>query len=361
MPKPCVHAQALALLTDKNEGDFDLADAPPEWAQGLPVSNRPITTRATPPQPLTENAARVARSQSGFGDLETWLLDTLSRGVATVISEDPNIFKSIAVRLADASLRGMSRSFRLLDNLPTDSPDWPERVTAVLAEASLTLGAFRRKGQLPENLQRDLESVAGIFPKKEGVLAEGERLRDAWAVLSAVEETVEDQLRQRRTWLLGAGSGRYALLLEYAHGGGTDFLPGFAPGTVVEGTLVFYPSAWQQRALVFGEMTSLPQQVENLACFEKIEDMAREYAVALGNQPWISTFPAALRVVPTLHKDTFLLADSTGKCVPFGNEAAACWSVLALGGGEPLTVFGEWDGKAFTALSALDNERFVIF
>ncbi|MEQ1745333.1 MAG: hypothetical protein ABMA02_07905 [Saprospiraceae bacterium] len=359
MPKPCVHAQALALFTNKNEGDFDLAKTPPEWAQRLPTTNSSATSKVTAPQP--DNAPRLARAQSGFEDLETWLFDTLSRGVATVISEDPNIFRNIAVRLADASLRGMSRSFRLLDNLPTDSPDWPERVTAVLAEAALTLGAFRRKGQLPENLQRDLESAVGISPKKEGVLAEGERLGDAWAVLSAVEETVEDQLRQRRTWLLGTGSGRYALLLEYAHGGGADFLPGFVEGTVVEGTLVFYPSAWPQRALVFGEMASLPQQVETLDGFEKIEDMARTYAAALGSQPWLSAFPAVLRAVPTRHKNTFFLADSVGNCAPLGNEAAVCWSLLTLGGGRAFTIFGEWDGKMFTALSALDNGRFVVF
>jgi len=311
--------------------------------------------------PAGEYAAPTAleRAQSGFEDLEIWLLDTLRRGVATAVSEDPDFYKNIAVRLADASMRGLSRSMRLLETLPADRSDWPEYTTAVLAETALALHGFRRRNQLPPVLLRDLEAVVGLAPKKDVVRAEGESLHDAWAVLGVVEEPVEERLRQRRTWLLGAGSGRYALLLDYAFGV-PDFMPGFKPGSVLEGELVFYPSAWPCRALASESIKTLPQTLENLPGYEKIEDMARTCAAALGQQPWLQAFPAVLQhVTPFFHKNQFGIADLEGKQLPLANPATVCWPLVALGGGKPISIFGEWNGKTLTAFSALADERFV--
>lgn len=364
LPRPCIHARALALLfAREGEAAFEPAETLPEWVAALaraqPGQAAAQLTRPPVHEQAQRRSERLVRAQHGFEDLELWLLDTLRRGVATAVSEDPDFYKNIAVRLADASMRSLSRSIRTLEAVPADQPDWPERMTAVLADAALALNAFRRREYLPEALLHDLEAFIGISVKKETVRAEGETLRDAWAVVGAVEEQVEEQLRQRRTWLLGARSGQYALLLEYAYGD-PEFLPGLAPGSVVEGALIFYPSAWPHRALVSDELNRLPKNVEKLPGFEKIEDAVHAYADALGKQPWLSAFPVALNgVVPGRHKNRFGLVDSDGKYLPLGNADLVCWSLVALGGGPPLTVFGEWDGMAFRVLSALSGKRFV--
>jgi len=358
LPKPCLHVEALQLLVAREgESEFEVTETAPKWVLGLPPSSnqKPETFK---PETLQPNP--LERLQPGFEDLETWLLDALRRGVATAVSEDPDFFKNIASRLADASMRGLSRSIRMLGAVPSDHPDWPERTAAVLADAALALHAFRRREHLSEALLCDLEAVVGISQKKETVRAEGETLRDAWAVVGKAEEQVEEQLRQRRTWLLGAGSGRYALLLEYAFGGEAGFLPGFEPGSVLEGELVFYPSAWPHRALASETIKALPQTVENLPGFEIIEDMVRTCAAALGKQPWLQAFPAVLQhVTPFCQKKQFFIADLAGKQIPLANPESVCWSLMALSGGHPLPIFGEWNGKTFTVFSALANERLI--
>ncbi|MBK9338471.1 MAG: hypothetical protein IPM98_18825 [Lewinellaceae bacterium] len=364
LPKPCVHARALGLLFARaGEAAFEPTEILPDWVATLVRSPFSLPSRQAGKPPIEQQARRrserLERAQHGFDDLELWLLDTLRRGVATAASEDPDFYKNIAARLADASMRSLSRSIRTLEAVPADRPDWPERVTAVLADAALALHAFRRREHLSEALLHDLEAFIGITLKKETVRAEGKILRDIWAVLGGVEEQVEEQLHQRRTWLLGVHSGRYALLLEYAYGE-PEFLPGLAPGSVAEGEVVFYPSAWPHRALVFDELKRLPKPVEKIPGFEKIEDAVRAYAGALGEQPWLPAFPMALSAVtPGRHKDRFGLADTCGKWLPLGNDDLACWSLVALGGGRPLAVFGEWDGTAFRVFSAVSSGRFV--
>jgi len=365
-PKPCLHTEALRLLlTREGETAFEKKDALPEWLpDNLFPTDEPVDENEarSNPKPETLQPAPLERVRPGFDDLEIWLLDTMRRGVATAVSEDPEFYKNIATRLADASMRGLSRSMRLLETVSADNPDWPEHTAEILAEAALALHAFRRREHLPGNLLRDMETVVGIMQKKETVRVEGETLFDAWAVVGVAEEQVEDKLRQRSTWLLGAGSGRFALLLDYAFGGGTDFLPGFKPGSVLEGELVFYPSAWPHRALASESVKTLPQMLENLPGYEKIEDMARTCAAVLGQQPWLPAFPAILeKVVPFFHKTRFGIADQAGKQLPLANPESVCWSLVALGSGQPITVFGEWNGHTFTILSALVNERFVPF
>ncbi|MBL7775437.1 MAG: hypothetical protein JNK89_05510, partial [Saprospiraceae bacterium] len=299
---------------------------------------------------------RIERAESGFHDLEMWLHDTLRRGLATALSEDPDFFEHIATRLADASLRGLSRNFRLLAALPAGAPEWAGQVTATLAEAALALSAFKRRHQIPPDLVPDLEAYIGIALKKEQVLATGTPAHDRWLVMGALETTVEASLRQRRSWLLGCESGQFALLLEYAHGG-LDFLPGFKTGRCVQGPLVFYPSAYPLRALVASDLTPVETPAETPAGFSSLEAMATAQAAALGRQPWLEQFPAMLQSVrPYPTRSGFHLADAAGKSMALENQAAAGWQLLAQSGGHPLAVFGEWRRSGFLALSMLTPE-----
>ena len=367
-PKPCWHALALsALYAQQGTAAFEPAGELPGWlqqrssGQPFPLHRSGLASDQRETQRIRRHDERLDRAGHGFDDLETWLLDTLRRGVATAVSEDPAFFKSIASRLADASMRGLSRNFRLLESLPADAPGWPEQTLAVLAEAALALRAFRARQRLPEALLSDLEAFIGIAMKKDTVLEQGERLRDTWAVAGAFEETVEEQLRQRRTWLLGARSGRYALLLDYAFGE-AGLVPGFAPGAILDGELAFYPSAWPLRALAPETLAVLPEKAEKLPGFDSVASLAHAFATALGAQPWLAQFPAALNaVLPYAHNGSFGLADTAGQQLPLANGETAGWPLVALAGGRPLTVFGEWNGSVFLALSALAEGRMAVF
>ncbi len=357
-PKPCLHAQAFALLLQQPDPPTpEPASQLPEWASLL-LSGRAVsqTDASRPSEPgkaqqEQRHLARLVRAENGFGDLEMWLSDTLHRGLATGLSEDPDFFKNIAARLADASMRGMSRNFRMLD---PEQPDWAEQAATTLADAALALHAFRNRNQLPEALVFDLEAYIGISLKKEIVRTQGKSLRDVWLLAGSVEEPVEASLRLRRTWLLGQNSQRFALLLEYAHGG-MDFQAGFSTGALLEGELIFYPSAFPLRALVAESLSNATGAASEIPGFDLLEKMATGYATAIGVQPWLLQFPVVLHQVrPYRQKEQFRLTDNAGNSIPLTNTGNSGWSLLALSAGREITVFSEWNGSSMLVISVLE-------
>jgi hypothetical protein len=94
----------------------------------------------------------------------------------------------------------------------------------------------------------DLRAFVGYTRTREEVLAAGEALADRWLVLGQRAEDA-DAMRVRRTWLLGEDSGREALVVQFA-AGARPFAEAFVPGTAFAGEVVFYPSAYPQRAVI---------------------------------------------------------------------------------------------------------------
>ena len=364
-PKPCLHALALAALV-RREGAalFPNTTTTPDWLAAL-LAGQPSHTVRSGSNPEQRAAAqqktrfeRLERAANGFEDLEAWLNDTARRGLATLISEDPAAFDHIAARAADASMTGLSRTLRLVSKIPANAPEWTTQAADVLAQIYLAVRAFRKRAALPDALLYDLQNFIGIAVKKEEVLASGERLEDTWAVLGSLTEALEDKLSVRRTWLLGAKSSRMALLLDFAFGGG-GFDPGFATGSIQQGTLAFYPSAFPQRVLALDDLKALPKKVEKVPGNADIELFLTDYAAALAAQPWLAHYAAVLHSIqPFVEKNgRFALADISGKMLPLSVPERTGWALIALSGGNPISVFGEWNGQMFRPLSAVAEGR----
>ena len=361
-PKPCWHALAFVRHCTSNE-DFPETGLP-DWAdrllQGKPSTSALAIDRQAEREAATQKRRfeRLERAEAGLDDLERWLLDTLRRGLATVVSDDAHFSENIAARAADASLGGISRQLRLLDKLPSTQPDWAANTLNTLSDIWTAIRAFRHRDRLPTALLHDLQTFLGIAAKKEEALAGGDLVDDTWAVVGRREEPVENQLLSRRTWLLGARTGRYALLLEYAFGLAGSLPPGFEPGELVKGTLAFYPSAFPLRALATEDIRGLSKKVEKLPGFADCAAMGSAWAAALGQQPWLTLFPAAFpALTPVRHGDQCLLRDASGDSLRLPGMAGDGWNLLALSGGRPLAVFGEWNGENFRVLSAVAEGR----
>ena len=366
-PKPCVHVLALKALFDRDDGaGFIRVDELPEWVSDL-LSGRlaegvtPAFPRATAGKTKEQRRFdRLERAANGFEDLEAWLLDTARRGLATVVSEDAKWWEGIAARMADASMTGLSRTLRLLGQIPTAAPDWADRSAAVIADCYLAVRTFRKRDALPEALLYDLQNFIGINTKKEEVLASGEKVSDTWAVVGQLEEPLEEKLTMRRTWLLGAKTNRFALLLDYSFG--NDGLPpGFEPGSIRQGVLAFYPSAYPLRALVAVELDAVPKKVEKLPGFEDFDLLAKNWAAAWAMQPWLQFVPAVLNdVMPLRLGEKFIVADKNEKSLSLNVAENTGWRLVALSGGAPVSMFGEWNGATFRPLSAVAESRFVV-
>lgn len=369
-PKPCLHAQALAALhASHGESVFEEKNALPDWAAALLSGAAPHTAR-----PLASNAEdkiaarqqrrleRLERAANGLDDLERWLHDAMRQGLATLSSEDPGAFAHIASRMADASLPGLSRLLRLLGQVSPNRPDWSERVLDGLAQCYLAVRAFRKRDELSEGLFADLQAFVGIAARRDEVLALGQRTADDWAVLALREEPLEGHDRLRRTWLLGLRSGQFALLLDFdiARQG---FPPGFRPGTVQRGSLAYYPSAWPLRAVLADDWAqteqAFPPTLPDVPLTSLTYALAR-YAHALAANPWLPQMPLLLtEVVPRSENDRFWVCDAEGKSLPVAVLNNTGWQLLALSGGQPVGIFGEWDGAVFLPLTVLADGRWV--
>jgi hypothetical protein len=297
----------------------------------------------------------MAQMAAGLAELEGWLLDLLRQGLASLEGQATSYFNDLAARMVDAKLGTLARRIRQLPML-MGRANWHEYLLAEIGGIFLLLRAFQRLGSLPDGLQDDLLSLAGVNLKKEDVLAQS-GVQDHWIVVGQTEDAEDAGLLARRTWLLGEADGKTALLLDFSWGG-ADFETTYLPGTVLRAEAVYYPSAYQQRALLRSfEHGTQAFQLRNghptLAVF------ANAYAAALSLNPWLERFPAFLEgVVPAFHLKSFVLVDADHQKLDLSISEEKGWRLLALACGRPIGVFGTWDGAAFTPLSGVVEGRF---
>jgi hypothetical protein len=199
----------------------------------------------------------------------------------------------------------------------------------------------------------------GLHVEAAAVLAEadpggGGRLRDEWLVL-AQRDAEEGRLTARRIWLHGRASGRHALLLGYGTAGRAPQIT-LPVGAVIDADAAFYPGAAPLR-VALGERHAAPA-AGFVPSGGRTDDALAAYGAALAEDPWLDAWPVVLRdVVPTRAEEGggWQLADAAGEtALPVAPRVAESrlWRLVALSGGEPVTVFGECGHRGFTPHTA---------
>ncbi|NEP55373.1 MAG: SWIM zinc finger family protein, partial [Moorea sp. SIO3C2] len=175
-----------------------------------------------------------------------------------------------------------------------------------------------------------------------------EAVIDTWQILGKLVID-EDNLQIQRTWLWGTDSQKAALVLKFAHGR-QPLDVSLVPGTSLKGKLIFYPGTGLQRAFVAvrEDTTVHPPAPTGVS----IETAIQHYAQALSQNPWLERFPLVLsQVSPYPRDDGWWLQDSNHHALPMAYGFQRQWDMVSIGGGYPITVFGEWDGTTFLPLS----------
>ena len=173
-------------------------------------------------------------------------------------------------------------------------------------------------------------------------------VNDEWLVLG-VHIAEADRLWLRRAWLRGRTSARQALLLDFSHGS-ARFAPGLVTGHRLTATLAFYPSAAPLRAL----FTQPPQQLPDGPPVQPApltDELARLTAQIAAN-PWQLRHGLFVAGVPEPAGAEWVLrlGDDRALRLQLGDDSA--WPLVAVAGGLPVAVFGEWDGEHLRPLSA---------
>jgi hypothetical protein len=184
------------------------------------------------------------------------------------------------------------------------------------------------------------------------VAVRGERVAGEWLVLGQWVDDEDPRLRTQRTWLAEAESGRLALVLQFS-AMRQPFPEVIVPGTRFAAELHFWPSAYPLRARVAERRGDPALITHNLPGAETIAAYLLTVATALAHQPWLDRFPCVLRdVVPGCADGAeWLVRDRDGAALPLaGGEH---WRLLALSGGFPVDLSGEWDGATLLPLGVV--------
>ena len=101
-------------------------------------------------------------------------------------------------------------------------------------------------------------------------------------------------------------------------------------------------------------------QLANQIVGDAIEGAIAAYAQALTANPWLEQYPLMLdQVRPVWQAERWWLQDATGHVLPLSPRFQHPLELLAISGGHPLQVFGEWDGEVLLPLSILTETQFL--
>ncbi|MGW0035409.1 SWIM zinc finger family protein [Gordonia sp. NPDC003376] len=363
---PCKHVLGLLLLW--GEGGVPDAAEPADHAAAW-LAGRAARAAATPaaaaapkdPERAAKNAAqRAERVTTGLDELRMWLGDQAGHGLAGLEADAHARFDAVAARLVDAQAPGMANRVRRLpavvyapDDATDSRADWPSRLLQEFGALWSLAAAHDRLPDLSDELAATVRRHIGYPVAKADVLARP-AVVDDWQVLGR-RDTEEDHLQARRTWLCGAHTGRFGLILDYAPAGGT--LPARpAVGQVRHAAMHFYPGAPGHRCLPADtDPASAPDpdavdrdaaQVHEPAAPEITgTDLAaarRTRAEAVAADPWLSGFPVIVTGrLGTTDDGHAALIDRTGDAVALRDGEGLWPLLLALTEGDEVQLFGE--------------------
>jgi hypothetical protein len=362
--KPCKHILALLQLWIDQPDAFSRKREQPSWVRDwlkskdrlLTAAEKKAVAQQRKEQRQRSRDLRIEQMQEGAADLMQWLLDLVRKGLAQAPDYPEAYWEDTAARMVDAKLGSIGRRVRQWPPLLLQE-NWHEKFLAEIAELYLLARSLQRLDQLPDSLRQEVLTVSGLNIKKETVL-KGKGFHDHWLV-AGITEGGDDNLHYRRTWLIGEQNGQPALLLDFAWGG-SHFDREWKAGMGLHAELVYYPGAYPVRALIRREEPS-KAPFETPDGYPDLEAFANAYAAAISANPWLVSFPALLdNVIPVRHDNLLLLIDDNHKQLPATTPGSSAWQLLALSTGQPLTVFGEWDGQIFQILSVIADNRLVV-
>ncbi|HLK63634.1 MAG TPA: SWIM zinc finger family protein [Bryobacteraceae bacterium] len=358
---PCKHGLGLLLLLAEQPAKFT-GNEPPDWVTAWLESRtqRAETKAAKESAPVDEEARakrveqRGSRISQGIDELELWLRDLVQQGVASAPRQPFEFWDRPAARLVDAQAPGAARRVRELAGIAASGDGWQSRMLEAVAQLTLLLHSWRRCESLTPATQADVRTAIGISLAHDEVLA-SEPVQDLW-VVAGQRTYQEERIRVQRSWLLGSITNRTALILDFAPGT-AGFKHNLLAGTVIDAEVCFFPGATPLRALikaVHGGANAPPR----VPCVRSIADAFADFGTRTASNPFIEIHPAHLgSVVPIPAAPSWLIADQSGNALP----ARPDFSLLAVSGGRPIDVFGEWDGHSFLPLMASANGRLTPF
>lgn len=347
---PCKHALGLLLVwaTGRVADAAEVVDYAHAWRQSHAqrAAATPKPRGARDEQAAAKRAEqRGLRVSAGLEELAVWLRDQIRSGLSGA-SGNYRHAEPVAARMVDAQAPAVAASLRRLSMVPASGDGWPGRLLAGYAQLHLLSRAHAQLDALPDELAATVRTHVGYQVSKESVLA-GPAVNDDWLVI-AVRDVLDAAVPVRRSYLRGQQTGRYALLLAFdpqgSFGGNPD--AALPVGSSLSADLHFYPGRPPLRAAL-GARHSEPAPAGPPAVSLDLAGQLPEWAAVLELDPWLADWPAVLRGIPVASGNAWSFADEEGRAVPLRVGGVDPWVLLAVSGGEPVVVAGEWSADGF--------------
>ncbi len=355
---PCKHVIGLFLLHADQPDAFNVVEQLPGWVKDRVINQKP-SAQATDSQKKTTQQKnfekRLQLMNTGLDDLEQWISDAIAAGLAATKQKPLPFWESLSARMVDAKLAGISRKIKTLPYISSANLDWPEKMLTELANIYLVIKGFKNLEQLPLPLQQDLLSFAGVNIRKETVF-EQPAVKDQWMVMGAFEG-IDDNLSFRRTWFKGFQTEQWGLLLEFNFGD-SGFSYHWKTGSCYQANAHYYPSNFPLRFLLDEkEKQAISISEQSYKGHDTLKAFFDAYAKALAANPWLPQYPTLLNTVtPVVSEDNAYILDKNHHYIPLHFRENTIWQIMAISGGHPINLFGEWTGERLIPLSVAGED-----
>lgn len=292
--------------------------------------------------------------RAGAQELEQWLMDLVRQGLASLDHQHEEYLEELASRMVNAKLSGIANRIRALKPLFTQV-NWHEKVLEEVTFLYLFSKSFQNLSSQNEGLQQELLRLGGVRVDKKQML-EQDGIRDKWLVLG-LQFGGDEKLNFRRTWLYGEQSRRLALILDYLWGS-EDFQPIYQFGHIYKGAAIYYPGAVKVRAL-FKEPVTDQAGFQGQGGFPHFDSFMKTYTKVLRKNPFLEELPCLFNDVIPHFQDNCYLIDKLNKSIPIDAASPSFWKIMGLSMGQPISLFGLWNGKHFNPISTFANNRLI--
>jgi hypothetical protein len=383
---PCKHGLGLFLLHTSHTNLFT-QDELPDWVQDW-IDKRSQTAQKQEEKqkaPVDE-VAQAKRQQkrsdkvsAGIADLDLWLQDLISSGLADTQAQSYGFWDGMAARLVDAQAPGLARRVRQLAGIANSGQaDWASELLVALSQIHLIIQGYQRLDSLSPALAAEVRSQVGWTIAQDDLLGAFQRgevtsQQDEWLVMGkSLTEDATSNLKTQRVWLRGQNSDKMALILNFAVRN-QPIDVSWLPGSLVPAELIFFPSSYPLRAILVPRGSANDRdrqdarQPETIPGDELIivpfakrlpaqRGFANELAIdryrqALIENPWLETFPLLITdVTPSYDEGNWSIRDRENNYLPLELDDLRGWQLLALSGGNPITLMGEWNGHKLRPL-----------
>jgi hypothetical protein len=143
-------------------------------------------------------------------------------------------------------------------------------------------------------------------------------------------------------------------VIEETIGQQTELQPLYPTGAILTGTAIFRHGA-APLSIIFDQPSLTSFATVDIANENRmISAEFQRYIQTITANPWLQQFPMRLdAVLPVFDDPGWHLRDADGFILPLHSDFAVGWQLLAQGGGQPVTLVGEWDGTYFNPLTTI--------